>query len=147
MRFTLWLLSEALDPDHPIMRMHRMQVLDSVEAGGYEMYLMRSDHPMFPPDMRLQLAVQRSDLDFLDPDQQMGSAAVGDPMGGISVLGRFKDALGGWIHKYGPIAVASLNDRKTSKWSMGLEWMGFTVRRRVMYLPGGGQKEYAVVSF
>ena len=67
-------------------------------------------------------------------------------MGGMSALGRFKDALEGWIHKYGSIAVASLNDRKTSKWSMGLEWMGFTVRRRVMDIPGGVQKEYAVVS-
>lgn len=147
MRFTIWLISEAVDAGHPALRMNRMSVVDSVEAGGYEMYLMRTDHPMYPTDMRLQIAVQRSDMDFLDPEHQTGRAALGDPMGGMAALKSFGAALKGWIREHGPVAVASLKDEKTSKWAMGLEWMGFTVRRRVMDLPGGGgRKEYAVVS-
>lgn len=145
MRFLLWLLSEALDTGHPALRANGMRVVDSVEAGGYEMYLMRTDHPMYPEDMRLQLAIQRSDMDFLDPSHQMGPAALGDPVGGMSALQRFKETLEGWLRDHGQVAVASLNDEKTSKWAMGLEWMGFRVRRRVLDLPGGG-KEYFVVT-
>lgn len=147
MSFTVWLFSEALDPDHPALRANRMSVVDSAEAGGYEMYLMRTDHPGFPEDMRLQLAVQRSDMDVLDPGQQMGRAAMRSLADGVGALGRLKGVLEGWIGEYGPVAVSSLNDKKTSKWAMGLEWMGFTVRRRVFDLPGGmGEKEYFVVS-
>lgn len=147
MGFISWLLSEALDPNHPHLRANRMEVLDSASAGGYEMYLMKTDHPGFPADMKFQLAVQRSDLDLMNPDHQMSAAPVRDLLGGMSAIGSFRGILKGWIEKWGPISISSLNDRKTGKWAMGLGWMGFTVRRRFFELPGGmGEKEYFVVS-
>lgn len=147
MSFIRWLISEALDPTHPALRINRMEVIDSASFGGYEMYLMRTDHPEFPPDMKYQIAVQRSEMNLLDPAQQMSSAPLRNPAEGISALGKFKKVLEGWIEKWGPLSVSSLNDEKTRKWAMGLEWMGFRVVRRMFELPEEmGIKEYFVVS-
>lgn len=147
MMFLEWLFSEGLDPNHPGLMANRMEILDSASAGEYEMYLMRTDHPAFPADMRLQIAVQRLDMDLMNPDHQLGKTPVRNLAGGLSAVGVLGEVLKSWIGKYGPISVSSLNDGKTGKWAVGLRWMGFDVRRRVFDMPGGmGEKEYFVVS-
>lgn len=146
MSFIRWLLSEALDPHHPALQANQMEILDSVSEDGYEMYLMKTNHPWYPADMKYQVAVQRSDMDLMNPDHQMSSAPLANPMSGMSAIGKFKEVLADWIERWGPVAVSSLDDKKTGKWAMGLEWMGFSVARRSFDMPGGGEKEYFVVS-
>lgn len=147
MGFLEWLFSEGLDPNHPALMANRMEILDRASAGGYEMYLMRTDHTAFPEDMRLQVAVQRSDMDLMDPAHQLGKAPVRNLVSGLSAVGGLGEVLKSWIGKYGPVSVSSLDDSKTGKWAAGLRWMGFDVRRRVFDMPGGmGEKEYFIIS-
>lgn len=146
MKFKGWVFLESLDAEHPFMKMNRMEIVDKASEGDYEMYLMHTDHPAFPEDMRYQVAVQKSGMSFLNPKDQFRKSGSSELTSAATAFDKFTEILKRWISLYGRLSVASLDDSKTDKWESMLRWAGFKVDDGIFAAPGMGKKKYLIVS-
>jgi len=146
MKFKGWVFLESLDAEHPFMKINRMEIVDKASEGDYEMYLMHTDHPAFPEDMRYQVAVQKSGMSFLNPEDQFKKSGSSELTSAAMAFDNFTKILKRWISLHGSLSVASLDDLKTDKWESMLRWSGFEVKNGSFTIPGMGKKKYLVVS-